>query len=94
MLLPSSLLLAAAGLSSATQMDYSKYVNPFIGSEGPYGTAYGGGDIFIGGARPFGMTKVGVDTTAVDWSTATLNGGWTPDGNVTAISMWAPVRYG
>lgn len=63
-------------------------MNPFIGSEGPFpGQAYGGGDIFIGGARPFGVVKVGIDTTAANWTTATLNGGWTPDGNVTAISM-------
>lgn len=94
MRLRSSLLLAAAGVSSASQVDYSKYVNPFIGSEGPYGTSYGGGDIFVGGARPFGNTKVGIDTTAMNWATATLNGGWTPDGNVTAISMRAPVCYG
>lgn len=79
-------LASAAG--GAAQVDYSQYVNPFIGSEGPFpGQAYGGGDIFIGGARPFGVVKVGIDTTAANWTTATLNGGWTPDGNVTAISM-------
>ncbi|KAF5858423.1 hypothetical protein ETB97_004418 [Aspergillus alliaceus] len=59
-----------------------------MGSEGPIpGKGYGGGDIFVGGARPFGVTKVGIDTTAANWSIAVLNGGWTPDGNVTAISM-------
>ncbi|BAE56240.1 unnamed protein product [Aspergillus oryzae RIB40] len=59
-----------------------------MGSEGPMaGKGYGGGDIFVGGARPFGVTKVGIDTTAANWSIAVLNGGWTPDGNVTAISM-------
>ncbi|KAH8424013.1 uncharacterized protein LDX57_001768 [Aspergillus melleus] len=74
--------------SSASQVDYSHYVNVFMGSEGPFpGQSYGGGDIFIGGARPFGVTKVGIDTTAANWSTAVLNGGWTPDGNVTAITM-------
>ena len=73
--------------SSPSQVDYSQYVNVFMGSEGPFsGQSYGGGDIFIGGARPFGVTKVGIDTTATNWSTAVLNGGWTPDGNVTAIS--------
>ena len=65
--------------------DYSQYVNPFIGSEGPDGTSFGGGDIFIGGALPFGMVKIGLDTTAANLLTATLNGGWTPDGNVTAV---------
>lgn len=85
-----AILLALVGISSATpQVDYSQYVNPFIGSEGPIpGTGYGGGDIFIGGARPFGVSKVGIDTTAANWSTAVLNGGWSPDGDVTAISMF------
>ncbi|KAI9043747.1 uncharacterized protein KD926_003098 [Aspergillus affinis] len=79
-----SLVLA----SPTSQIDYSQYVNVFMGSEGPFpGQSYGGGDIFIGGARPFGVTKVGIDTTAANWSTAVLNGGWTPDGNVTAITM-------
>lgn len=69
------------------QVDYAQYVNPFIGSEGPTpGQAFGGGDIFVGGALPFGVTKVGIDTTATNLTLATLNGGWTPDGNVTAIS--------
>lgn len=78
-------LAAAAG--GAAQVDYSQYVNPFIGSEGPVpGQSFGGGDIFVGGARPFGVVKVGLDTTAANWSIATLNGGWTPDGNVTGIS--------
>jgi putative alpha-1,2-mannosidase len=82
------LLLPYISPSTATQIDLSQYVNPFIGSEGPEpGTAFGGGDIFVGGALPFGVVKVGLDTTAANWSTATLNGGWTPDGNVTGISM-------
>ncbi|CAI7577048.1 unnamed protein product [Penicillium glandicola] len=73
---------------TAIQVDLSQYVNPLIGSEGPEpGTAFGGGDIFVGGALPFGVVKVGIDSTATNWSTATLNGGWTPDGNVTGISM-------
>lgn len=65
----------------------SKYVNPFIGAEGPDGTGFGGGDIFVSGARPFGVVKLGIDSTAANWSTAVLNGGWTPDGNVTGFSM-------
>ncbi|KAJ9396215.1 CAZyme family GH92 [Paecilomyces variotii] len=73
---------------TATPIDYSQYVNPFIGSEGPIaGKGFGGGDIFVGGALPFGVVKVGIDTTAANWSIAVLNGGWTPDGNVTGISM-------
>lgn len=82
------LLPLLLGTATASQVDLSKYVNALMGSQGPTpGTAYGGGDIFVGGARPFGVAKVGIDTTAVDWATATLNGGYTPDGNVTGISM-------
>lgn len=85
------LLLTVLGFvqSVQSQTNYAQYVNPFIGSEGPYpGQAQGGGDIFIGGVRPFGMVKVGIDTTAVNLTTAVLNGGWTPDGNITAVSMY------
>ncbi|GMF71297.1 unnamed protein product [Aspergillus oryzae] len=82
------LLLGLMTAATAQSVDYSQYVNPLMGSEGPMaGKGYGGGDIFVGGARPFGVTKVGIDTTAANWSIAVLNGGWTPDGNVTAISM-------
>lgn len=81
-------IILAFTATSLGQVDYSQYVNPFIGSEGPIpGTGYGGGDISIGGARPFGVSKVGIDTTAANWSTAVLNGGWSPGGDVTAISM-------
>lgn len=77
-----------ASTTTAAEAGLSQYVNPLMGSEGPQpGSAYGGGDIFVGGARPFGVAKVGLDTTAVNWNTATLNGGWTPGGNVTGISM-------
>ncbi|KAJ5460041.1 uncharacterized protein N7458_001593 [Penicillium daleae] len=76
------------GTTLAAKVDLSQYVNPLIGSEGPVpGSGFGGGDIFVGGARPFGVAKVGIDSTAANWSTAVLNGGWTPDGNVTGISM-------
>ncbi|OKL58141.1 hypothetical protein UA08_06477 [Talaromyces atroroseus] len=91
MRLCSSLLLIFLASHVAAQpspIDYSQYVNAFIGSEGPTpGQAFGGGDIFVGGARPFGVVKFGVDTTAANWTLATLNGGWTPDGNVTAFTM-------
>ncbi|KAJ5623210.1 hypothetical protein N7490_011815 [Penicillium lividum] len=82
-----SLGLVFLTTSATAAVDLSQYVNAFIGSEGPDGTGAGGGDIFVGGARPFGVAKVGIDSTAVNWSTAVLNGGWTPDGNVTGISM-------
>ncbi|KXT04793.1 hypothetical protein AC578_9661 [Pseudocercospora eumusae] len=73
---------------TAAQVDYSQYVNPFMGGEGPIpGLAYGGGDIFVGGAVPFGVAKVGIDTYETNISFSTNNGGWTPQGLVTGVSM-------
>jgi putative alpha-1,2-mannosidase len=51
------------------------------------GLAYGGGDIFVGGARPFGVAKVGIDTYETNILLSTINGGWTPEGLVTGVSM-------
>lgn len=44
-------------------------------------------DIFVGGALPFGVVKVGIDTYEDNVSYSALNGGYTPNGRVTAISM-------
>lgn len=102
-----SLLATASWLAVAQQTNYSQFVNPFIGAEGPIpGYAYGGGDIFVGGAVPFGVVKLGIDTwyakfshSAHDFANstcsfredrvdiATPNGGYTPNGVVTGISM-------
>jgi len=55
------------GLSTpllASTVDYTKYVNLFIGTEGPKpGSAYSAGNVFPGAALPFGAVKVGIDTT-------------------------------
>lgn len=76
------------GVSYAQDVDYAQFVNPFIGSEGAIpGYAYGGGDIFVGGAVPFGMVKLGIDTYEEPVNQSALNGGWTPKGRVTGISM-------
>jgi putative alpha-1,2-mannosidase len=83
-----TLWTVALALQAAAQTDYSQYVNPFIGSEGPFeGLAFGGGDIFVGGAVPFGVAKVGLDTYETNTSFSTINGGYTPKGLVTAVSM-------
>ncbi|RDW87775.1 alpha-1,2-mannosidase family protein-like protein [Coleophoma crateriformis] len=81
-------LLAWATLTSAASLrDFTKYVNLFIGTEGPVvGSAYNSGNVFPGASLPFGAVKVGIDTTRWDTSFA-ANGGYTPDGNVTAITM-------
>lgn len=83
-----SLVLLAVSTLAFSQADRSQYVNPFIGAEGPIpGWAYGGGDIFVGGAVPFGVVKHGIDTFEPNRSIATINGGYTPLGYVTGISM-------
>ena len=90
MLPPTSSLLLFSSIIPITlgQVDYSQYVNPFIGSEGPFPRlAFGGGDIFVGGALPFGVAKVGIDTYEDNVTFSTTNGGYTPQGRVTAISM-------
>ncbi|KAK7911464.1 glycoside hydrolase family 92 protein [Apiospora marii] len=88
LLIPAFLLLVASLTSSAEVVDYSQYVNPFIGGSGPFdGLAFGGGDIFVGGALPFGVAKVGLDTYELNVSYSTINGGWTPKGLVTGVSM-------
>lgn len=86
---------------AAAQVDYSQYVNPLIGSEGPFpGLAFGGGDIFVGGAVPFGVAKVGIDTFEPNTTFSTINGGYTPQGLLTAVSMMhesgtgGPAKYG
>ncbi|KAI9739309.1 MAG: hypothetical protein M1834_007522 [Cirrosporium novae-zelandiae] len=69
------------------QTDWTEYVNPFIGTSGTVpGTSYNGGNVFPGATLPFGVTKVGIDTTVFNLS-IDANAGYTPDGNVTAISM-------
>jgi putative alpha-1,2-mannosidase len=68
--------------------NYASFVNPFIGASGPTpGRAFGGGDIFVGGAVPYGVVKVGIDTYETNPQMAVLNGGYTPQGNVTGVSM-------
>ncbi|KAK5086016.1 hypothetical protein LTR70_007634 [Exophiala xenobiotica] len=90
-----------SGHSSLANVDYSQYVNPLIGSEGPMpGQAFGGGDIFVGGAVPFGVVKVGIDTYETNLTLSTINGGYTPQGLVTGVSMMhesgtgGPPKYG
>ncbi|KAI0470744.1 glycosyl hydrolase [Xylariaceae sp. FL0804] len=80
-------ILALTRLAAAT-VDYTQYVNPFMGGSGPFGDlAFGGGDIFVGGALPFGVAKVGIDTYEKNITYSVINGGWTPAGLVTAVTM-------
>ncbi|KAI1400032.1 glycoside hydrolase family 92 protein [Hypoxylon fuscum] len=83
----SVLVLATRIIVASTIKDFTQYVNLFIGTEGPVpGTAFRAGNVFPGATLPFGAAKVGIDTTR--WNVSfSANAGYTPDGNVTAITM-------
>jgi putative alpha-1,2-mannosidase len=45
-------------------LNYSQYVDLFIGTQGTVpGTSFNGGNVFPGASLPFGAVKVGIDTT-------------------------------
>lgn len=72
---------ASTVTASPTQHeDLSVYVNPFIGTAGPDGTGANSGDTFPGVSVPFGVVKLGPDTTEMNPSTNAF-AGYTPDGN-------------
>lgn len=77
-----AIIIPVLGSTSSQKEDLTKYVNPFIGTEGQGnpGTAVNGGNVFPGPALPFGVVKFGIDTTAFDWTNVDANAGYTPDG--------------
>ncbi|KAI1103183.1 glycoside hydrolase family 92 protein [Jackrogersella minutella] len=82
-----SLVLGAQTTATNTTKDFTKHVNIFIGTEGPVpGTSYNSGNVFPGVSLPFGAVKVGIDTTRYIF-TFSADAGYTPDGNVTGITM-------
>lgn len=93
-----SQLLTAIAVSSASKIvaakstaDWTQYVNPFIGTEGPEpGTGFNGGNVFPGAVVPFGAVKIGPDVASFNGSIG-ANGGYlpnhAPDGNVTGFSL-------
>ncbi|KAH8898598.1 glycosyl hydrolase [Thozetella sp. PMI_491] len=87
-----SLIFTSCMVAASAEADYSQYVNPFMGGSGPdTSVGFGGGDIFVGGALPFGVVKLGIDTfetpNLISLDFSTINGGWTPRGLVTGVSM-------
>lgn len=57
-------LSTVSSAQPSSSIDDSQYADLLIGSEGPCpGLAIGGGDIFVGGAVPFAVGKVGIDTS-------------------------------
>ena len=92
-ILLSCCLLPFVKAQSNASSDYSSLVNLFIGTQGTVpGTSYNGGNVFPGAALPFGVVKVGIDTTEFNQSTD-ANAGYTPDGNVTAIRKVYSLRH-
>lgn len=67
-------LMMHGAIIAYSQHDLSKYVDPFIGTEG-------GGNVFPGPCVPFGMVKVGPDCGKKDW-----NAGWDNNGNIHGFS--------
>lgn len=67
------------------------YVDLLIGTQGATpGSAIAGGNAFPGAALPWGMAKVGIDTSYLglpDGLAVDCNAGYSPLGNVTAVSM-------
>ena len=82
-----ALMLNALGAQSRL----SDYVDPLIGTEGPIpGSSIAGGNAFPGAALPWSMAKAGIDTSFLglrDVNSTDCNAGYTPLGNVTAVSM-------
>ncbi|KAK6448671.1 hypothetical protein FP744_10004921 [Trichoderma asperellum] len=72
--------ILSAGALPTQDEDLSIYVNPFIGTAGPDGTGANSGDTFPGVSVPFGVVKIGPDTTEMNPSTNAF-AGYTPDGN-------------
>ncbi|KAJ5060680.1 glycosyl hydrolase family 92-domain-containing protein [Bipolaris maydis] len=84
------LVLAASGDSSSQEPLWS-FVDPLIGTVGPRaGSAIAGGNSFPGASLPWAMAKPGIDTSFIglpNGSAVDANAGYTPLGNVTAVSM-------
>lgn len=86
-----SILLACGFMALASATRLSDYVDPLIGTVGPIaGSAIASGNSFPGASRPWSMAKVGIDTSFLGVPNGTagfVNAGYSPLGNVTAVSM-------
>ncbi|KXT09509.1 hypothetical protein AC579_7186 [Pseudocercospora musae] len=80
-----------ACLVGALRSGLADFVDPLIGTEGATpGSAIAGGNSFPGASLPWGMAKVGIDTSYLGVPNGTAvdcNAGFSPLGNVTAVSM-------
>jgi hypothetical protein len=84
-------LVSTASISSTSQQPLWSFVDPLIGTVGPRaGSAIAGGNSFPGASLPWAMAKPGIDTSYIglpNGSAVDANAGYTPLGNVTAVSM-------
>ncbi|KAK8236284.1 glycosyl hydrolase family 92-domain-containing protein [Phyllosticta capitalensis] len=81
----------AIGGSQAAAARLTDFVDPLIGTVGPTpGSTIAGGNSFPGAALPWAMVKAGIDTSYVglpDGIGNDCNAGYSPIGNLTAVSM-------
>ncbi|KAJ1309607.1 hypothetical protein OPQ81_006379 [Rhizoctonia solani] len=89
-----TLLLVVAALAASCNCqteDFTKYVDPLVGTEGAIpGSSLGGGNMFPGVALPFGQVKLGIDTSVLNLDQggiSSANSGYTPRGNATGFSL-------
>jgi putative alpha-1,2-mannosidase len=91
--LGSSSLVSAASTDGdgSPQEPLWSFVDPLIGTVGSRpGSAIAGGNSFPGASLPWAMAKPGIDTSYIglpNGSAVDANAGYTPLGNVTAVSM-------
>ncbi|QRV86656.1 glycoside hydrolase family 92 protein [Ceratobasidium sp. AG-Ba] len=83
------LLAASSGCLGA--VDFTRYVDPLVGTEGAIkGSSLGGGNMFPGVALPFGQVRIGIDTSVLNLDQggiSSANSGYTPRGNATGFSL-------
>lgn len=83
-----AVVACVAGVVEARLTDF---VDPLIGTVGPTpGSTIAGGNSFPGAALPWGMVKAGIDTSYLglaDGLGNDCNAGYSPIGNVTAVSL-------
>ncbi|KAB2571379.1 putative secreted glycosidprotein [Lasiodiplodia theobromae] len=88
-----TLASAAAGIVcwAGAEARLTDFVDPLIGTVGPTpGSTIAGGNSFPGAALPWGMVKAGIDTSYLGLPEGLgndCNAGYSPIGNVTAVSL-------
>ncbi|EUC61704.1 alpha-1,2-mannosidase family protein, partial [Rhizoctonia solani AG-3 Rhs1AP] len=86
-----TVIAALAAACNSQTNDFTKYVDPLVGTEGAIpGSSLGGGNMFPGVALPFGQVKLGIDTSVLNLDQggiSSANSGYTPRGNATGFSL-------